>query len=358
VPGPLDLNTKERGVRGLFAKEFLTQRREVLHTKFCQIVDSDKEEEKYNFIGTVPQLQKLTDERVIAGLSEYEYTLKNEIYVSGLSIPRKVIEDDQTGQLRTLVSSLAARVANFPDELVFELIKNGATAGYTAYDGVVYFATTHSLDGGVTAQSNLLTGNLYDDDLPSSGATDSDKFVKAVNYFRMDFARAKSALLALKDDRGKPWHQTARPEALIILCGPDMEYIVRTAMEGVIISQTTNVMVQSVASIEVTPYDINNSTALKGSWYLMKLDTPVKPFIFQRWHPKMSFQDEIPGIDNDIVNALASVEIQTVFRSGQNISFFTFKTDEYLMGARTRYSAGYGMWQNCLRIAGAGATRP
>jgi len=136
-----------------------------------------------------------------------------------------------------------------------------------------------------------------------------------------------------------------------------MEFVVRTALEGTIIGQTSNVMVRAVKSIEVTPYDIDNDTALKGTWYLFKVDTPVKPLIFQRFRPPTSFQDDIPGMDNDIASSLASVEIQTVFRKGQNISWYTFKTDEYLVGARTKYSAGYGMWQNCIKVTGAGAAR-
>jgi len=128
-----DLNVIERGVRGIFGREFITRQRKAKYGQFSTIVDSNKEEEKFVAISTLPQLAEMVDERVLAGFSEYEYTIKNKIYATGIRVPRSIFDFDQTGQLRTLVQSLGARVANFPDKLMMQLL--GANG--LCYDGKI-----------------------------------------------------------------------------------------------------------------------------------------------------------------------------------------------------------------------------
>lgn len=350
---PYDLNLLERGIRGIFAREFVTRQKKVKYTRFSTIVNSDKEEEKYNMIGTLPQLEELVDERSLAGFSEYEYTLKNKIYASGAKVPRKVFDFDQTGQLRTLVQSLSARVTNFPDKLVFTLCKNGDQAGYTGYDSAIFFSTAHDLGNG-ESQTNKVTGNVTDDmlDAITSGSTTKADRDNAIAGFQMDLMRAKRQMMGFTDDRGEPWHDECEPEGLIILCSPAMEAIARIAIEGTLIADTSNITLKQAGAVVVTNYALDSTSGIESSWYLLKVNTPIQPFLFQRFGPKKDFPDTIPEADQSILQALNAVEIQTVLRSGQNIDAHTFFNDEFLFGARVVYSAGYGMWQNAIKIQG------
>jgi phage major head subunit gpT-like protein len=348
-----DLNIIERGIRGIFGREFQTRARKNRYPQFCSVVDSDKKTEKYNAISTLPQMQKMTDERVIAAFSDYTYELSNEVYATGIRLPRTLFEFDQTGQLRTLISSLGSRVANFPDKLVYlTMAANG-----TGYDGVAHFASTHNLGDGVS-QSNLD---------PAAGLTnaviaaivDKAKRDDAIAAIQMQFIAAKNALLSFNDDRGEPWHESADPESLIVFCHPKVEWLFRTALEASIISDTSNVLVKQVGQIISVNYpqpfwsDAGGTSTFYGTWYLMKIDTPIKPFIFQRFGPKTDFADTIPEADQEVLKALNSVEIQAVMRTGSNIDTHTFFDDEFLFGARAIYSAGYGMWQNIVKCTGA-----
>jgi phage major head subunit gpT-like protein len=348
------MNVIERGVRGLFAREFLTRQRKVHYPKFSTVVNSDKREEKYNMISTLPQLERLRDERVLAGFSEYSYTLENVPYATGIKIPRTLFEFDQTGQLRTLVGSMGGRVANFPDKLMFALLKNGDQAGYTGYDASVFFTTTHDLGDG-TKQLNKITGKVTDallDAASGSGAkTDRDNVIAGL---QIDLMRAKKALFDLKDDRGEPWHDELAPEGLIAVCSPQLEPFLRIVLEGVIIQETSNPLVKSVGQVICTNYPLDVG-AYDSSWYLLKVDTPIQPFIFQRFGPKTTFQDDIPEADQGTLQALSAVEIQTVLRAGTNIDAWSFFNDEFLIGARVIYSAGFGMWQNAIKIQGSAA---
>lgn len=349
-----DMNIIERGIRGIFAREFMTRQRKAKYPIFCSIVDSDKQTEKYNAISTLPQLQETTDERVLAGFSEYSYEITNKVYMTGIKVPRTLFEFDQTGQLRTLVQSLGSRVANFPDALTFTLL--GTSLSALGYDGCPFCddatgAAGHDLGDG-NKQYNLLAGNM--DNASLAGATKAlrDNMIAA---FQQDLRMAKAMLLELNDDRGEPWHDDAEPESLVILCHPRAEFFVRTALEGSIINDTSNITVKSVGRILTTnreaPFKVN-TTLMYGTWYLFKIDTPIKPLIFQRFGPKTDFPDTIPEADQAPLQALNSVEVQTIMRTGSDISETTFFDDDFLFGARVLYSAGFGMWQNCIRVNG------
>lgn len=345
-----DMNVIERGVRGIFAREFMTRQRKAKYPAFCTVVDSDKKIERYNAISTLPQLQEMTDERVMAGFSEYTYDIENKVYATGIKVPRTLFEFDQTGQLRTLVQSLGARVSNFPDVLVFALLGTSETA--LGYDATEFVSASHDLGDGVN-QSNLMTGRLTNTLLAAATKTDRDNAIAA---FQQDLRIAKAMLLELNDDRGEPWHDDADPESLIIICHPRAEFFVRTALEASIISDTGNVTLKTVGRVMTTnraaPFQVSG-TLRYGTWYLLKVDTPIMPMIFQRFGPKTDFPDTIPEADQAPLQALNTVEVQTIMRTGSDISETTFFDDDFLFGARVLYSAGFGMWQNCIRVDGA-----
>ena len=345
-----DMNVIERGIRGIFAREFLTRQRKAKYPIFCSIVDSDKKTEKYNAISTLPQLRETTDERILSGFSEYSYEITNKVYMTGIKVPRTLFEFDQTGQLRTLVQSLGARVANFPDALSFAVLGTCETA--KGYDNVAFASLAHDLGDGVS-QPNLMTGHLTNTLLAAYDKANRDNAIAA---FQQDLRIAKAMLLELCDDRGEPWHDDADPESLVILCHPRAEFFVRTALEAAIISDTGNITVHSVGRIVTTnrktPFNVG-STLMFGTWYLFKIDTPIKPLIFQRFGPKTDFPDTIPEADQAPLQALNAVEVQTIMRTGSAISETTFYDDDFLFGARVLYSAGMGMWQNMIRVNGA-----
>ncbi|KKM14029.1 hypothetical protein LCGC14_1710220, partial [marine sediment metagenome] len=127
-------------------------------------------------------------------------------------------------------------------------------------------------------------------------------------------------------------------------------------LEAAIISDTGNITIKSVGRVITTnrqaPFKVSG-TLRYGTWYLFKIDTPIKPLIFQRFGPKVDFPDTIPEADQAPLQALNSVEVQTIMRTGSDISEVTFFDDDFLFGARTIYSVGLGMWQNMVRVNGA-----
>ncbi len=342
----LDMNLVEKGIRGTFAREFITRQRKAKYTRFCTVVNSDKQTEVYNAISTLPQLAETTDERILAGFSEYSYSLQNKVYMTGIKVPRTMFEFDQTGQLRTLVQSLGSRVANFPDKLIMTVIGDNGTG----YDSVAHFSASHDLGDGVS-QTNLVAGGQTNTTMTGTTKANRDDSIAS---FQLDLIDAKGVLSEINDDRGEPWHDDAEPEGLIILCHPRNEFFCRTALEAAIVSDTSNLTVKSVGGIITTnysaPFKDSGGTVRYGTWYLLKIDSPVHPFLFQRFAPKVDFPDTIPEADHSALQALNAVEVQTIMRVGQNVDSQTFFNDEFLFGARTLYSAGYGVWQNVIQV--------
>jgi phage major head subunit gpT-like protein len=353
-PGVTDM-----GVRGLFARGFITRAKTVWYPKITTVVDSTQEEEKFVATGTVPFPEEVADtEPIFSGMAQYSYTLKQREYRADIQISRRAFEFDQTGDLRTKFQSLAARVASHPQYLISEQLKNGTSTTVTTakgtesnvcFDGSAFFATDHDLGDG-TSQSNIVTGAL------TAAEFETADIKEQVEAFVYDLSQALSALEAINDDRGQPWHDEIRPEGLKIVCGMKLWPIVRAVINGSTLPHGgSNPLFGAVGEIIHTPYDIGNKSASNyTTWYLMKTDDFMQPMLYLRFRPKtaVEFTDPIPEIDEDIVRALQAVELMAVNRTGTEIDSHTYKTGNFLYGARMVYRVGYGMWTNAIKVNG------
>ncbi|MFH1107889.1 MAG: Mu-like prophage major head subunit gpT family protein [Planctomycetota bacterium] len=96
-----------------------------------------------------------------------------------------------------------------------------------------------------------------------------------------------------------------------------MLFTASEAINASVISQTTNVM-QGIARVIAFPWVTTATT-----WYLLKTDGVVRPFVFQDRSP---------------------VE----FTALENQSDEGFRREKYLYGVRARYRLTYGMWQYAI----------
>lgn len=97
--------------------------------------------EEYGWLGSFPGMREWIGDRVIHGAKSHGYTVKNKSYEITVSVPREAIEDDQYGVYSPMMAELGRSVTAHPDELIFGLLKDGATA--LCYDGKPFFATDH-----------------------------------------------------------------------------------------------------------------------------------------------------------------------------------------------------------------------
>jgi phage major head subunit gpT-like protein len=259
--------------------------------------------ESYRWLGTVPQMREWGSGRLAKGLRSESYSVANHKYEATIEVDRDEMSDDQLGQIVVRVRELARRAASHPDKLLAVLLENGASGGYTSYDGATFFATTHE-SGESGVQSNSLT---YDVDSPT--AVTAEEFAES-------YKQAVETMLALKDDQGEPIH--GELGQMVVLVPAALWYVAKQALTAQINDAATNVL-SGEASVLVFP-----RLTSTDKWYLCRTDTEVRPFIFQDREP---------------------IEFTSLADGSEEV----FKREKLLFGVRARYAMAYGYWQNCVR---------
>ena len=266
-------------------------------------IPSTSDSETYRWLGTVPQIREWGTGRVTQGLRTETYSVENLKYEATIEVDRDEIADDQTGQIRLRVGELAGRAATHKDFLIGQLLINGATSGFNSYDAVTFFNDAH-VSGSSGSQDNDLTFTALSVSDPT------------VVEFKGALKQAISQMLAFKDDQGQPMMISA--SELVCVVPPTMFFTALEAINASLISSTSNVL-EGAARVIAFPWLTTATT-----WYLLKADGVIRPFIFQDREP-IEF------------NALAEGSEEA------------FKREKFLYGVRARYRLTYGYWQFAVR---------
>ena len=267
-------------------------------------IESNSDSETYKWLGSVPQMREWGTGRVARGLRTESYSVENLKYEATVEVDRDEIADDKTGQIRIRVGELAERAATHKDYLISQLLINGGTAGFNSYDGVSFFNDSHE-SGESGTQDNDLTSDVVDHNDPTSAE------------FKTALKAALGVMVAFKDDQGDPMSFSATGLVCVV---PTTMYL--TALEAVsatVISSTSNVL-EGAARIIGFPWLTDAST-----WYLLKTDGVIRPFIFQDREPV-----EFTALTED--------------------SDEGFRREKFLYGVRARYRMTYGYWQYAMRM--------
>ena len=110
----------------------------------------------YPFFGDVAAAEKFTGEVFFGEVRTYGYEVENEEWGGrGLRFLRSDVERDRIMGLATRIGSMAEAISEVPTLQIIEALKNGATAGHNAYDGVRFFSNV----SGARTFDNLLAGS-------------------------------------------------------------------------------------------------------------------------------------------------------------------------------------------------------
>ena len=257
-------------------------------------VPSTTREEKYAWLGQTPNLREWIGDRVIKSIEAHDYSIKNKSWESTIEVGRDDIEDDTYGVYSPLFEEMGRSTAAHPNQLVFSLLGQGFSTA--CYDGQYFFDTDHPVQTkeGVVSVSNTGGGSgaawylldtskvvkpiIFQQRTPfkpqelTSG--DSDHVFKRnellfgvdgrcnVGYGLWQTAyaskqtldktalwAARANMMGFKGDNGEPLGITPN----LLLVPPSLEEAARTALEAVIISNTSNVM-KGLMKVEVCPW--------------------------------------------------------------------------------------------------------
>jgi phage major head subunit gpT-like protein len=123
--------------------------------KVAMKVNSGTSENAYPWLKSLKGMREWVGDRVIAQLETDGFRIVNKTYENTIGIPREFFEDDQLGVFGPAIQDLGQTSAEFPDTLVYDLLRNGFSQ--VCYDGQFFFDTDHPVRdaaGAVQSVSN------------------------------------------------------------------------------------------------------------------------------------------------------------------------------------------------------------
>lgn len=143
--------------------------------RIAMTVNSAAKEETYGWLGNYNRLREWVGDKVVNNLVTSGFSIKNRTFENTVSVPREDIEDDRIGIYSGAFKMLGQDAAQHPDEMVFELIRNGTAQ--LCYDGQNFFDPDHPADPENPASASIanmdMTGST-----PGWVLLDTSKVVK------------------------------------------------------------------------------------------------------------------------------------------------------------------------------------
>jgi phage major head subunit gpT-like protein len=104
-------------------------------------VPSAQKEQKYGWLGKLPDVREWVGDRVVQNISEADYAIKEKKWELTVGVDRDDIETDNLGHYSLLFESLGESTVSKPERLVWELLAAGFITA--CYDGQYFFDTDH-----------------------------------------------------------------------------------------------------------------------------------------------------------------------------------------------------------------------
>lgn len=288
------------------------------------IITSNSADEDYRWLGTAPGMNVWEGEALLQELPNYAAILRNKPYLSGLTVQKKDIDRDKTGQIRRRISGLGQKAARHWEELITDLISAGETAAGAdsgdlkdisgkAYDGQAFFDTDHSYVGSnfTTNQSNDLSGGVWD--VATATAPTADEAAKCV----LDMV---GQFYSLKDDQGDPINGGLRSFTIIVGTVPLYSAFVQAiGLQNLSSGATNPVRALDGQGLTIRVEFEPRLSAKTTKVYGFAVGGDINAFILQDEDP-VTVEEEDPGILYTHINVVA----------------------------KASRAAGFGLWQRAM----------
>ncbi|MCP3684548.1 MAG: hypothetical protein GY861_17925 [bacterium] len=289
----------EKGLRAEFMKAFNNGEDPQDVIPMIMTTQSNSDQEKYGWLGEVPQMREWLDERQLSGLPDYDYTIPNKDYEATLKVNRNVMDDDQLGATKVRVRDLSSRARTHSRKLFFDQLIAGDTE--FGYDGVPFFSASHMESG--AAQDNTYTG---------TGVTTAQ--------FQADFIGARARMRSFKDNQGEPRNEGEMND-LIVVAHPDLEGTIDEVLSASMLNNTTNTLKGAAKKL------ISSRLVDTNDWYLMNAGGMLKPMVMQK-REAIKFES---------------------LEKGER----AFMRKELLFGVDYRVGFGFGVWHKAIKVTNA-----
>lgn len=112
-----------------------------LYQRVTTVVPASTKEQKYGWLGKVPNVREWIGARIVQNLSQGDYAIREKPWELTIGVDRDDIETDNIGVYAPLFEEMGQSTGAFWDMLVWPLLKDGFTT--PCYDGQNFFDTDH-----------------------------------------------------------------------------------------------------------------------------------------------------------------------------------------------------------------------
>lgn len=268
--------------------------------KHCKEVKSNAAIEPYGWLGAIPQPREMVDGRRIKEMRAITYNIENKEYELSVLIPRKWVEDDQTGAIQMRINEMGTAWAALKPTLFNYMIEQGGTL--LGYDGNTFFDDTRE-EGASGAIDNNLTS-----------VAAADNAVPTASEFLSQMAVIKAAMSRYLDDEGGLANAMAMTKVRVI-APPEAERSVREALHSTLIDNTDNVYGRGLAELDINPFSTASGTTC--TIYVHAVGEPIKGMFYQSRLPlEILIYNEPHWIDANN-GVLVTLRERFVFAYGQ-----------------------------------------
>jgi phage major head subunit gpT-like protein len=268
-------------------------------SRFASKVSANAKHVSLPMHAATAKLRRWEGERKVIGGKCYDYRVTPEKFELTLAIPVEEIEDDNIGAWQHTMEDMGVQIELWPDDLVVEVILAGETG--LAFDGLAFFANTHSLKTGTTID-NLFT---------------STSLTKA------NAAAVVAEMKGWVGEDGRSLRVT--PNKLVVppaledtgreICASDL--LAKVFGSNTAAAADTNSM-RGRLELEVLSELSADAGGSDTDWYVKDCTKPTKPYVF------------VERVKPTVTNKNSSTD--------DNV----FNDDEVKTGVRARGAAGYG----------------
>lgn len=259
----------------------------------------------YEWLSRDTRMREWIGPRMVNGVSERVYTIRNKKYEKTFGVYEDELEDNEKSTINyaaSIAEQMATAVTRLDDDLLISLMQNGQTA--LAYDGQFFYDTDHPI-------------NLDD----TVAGTQSNYEAAAFALTQANFFIARQRMMGFKGEDGRPLG--IRPSLLVV--PPALEDEAITILKAGSLASGAENITQGMAAYVVVPELAGQDT----TWYLFDTSGPgPQAFIKQvRRAPRLT--TKTANTDDN------------VFWDGQ-----------YIWGVDTRVGMGYGLWFKAFKGVG------
>ena len=261
--------------------------------KYCQVINSDSDTERYSFPGALPQPRRMLDSRQFQGMLDFTFTIENYTYELSVSVKRESFEDDKTGLILDSFRRAGEAFKSWKDELFAQLLENGNVAGNTAYDGVVFHGDSRTIGSSGTIDNNTTSA-------ASTGTTPTaSELLDALN------TNILALMWEYADDTGRPGMVKQAMSNIGIVIPSNMIRACAEAGNSTIIASNATSTVggttDNVYGKNLFTYDVLPNLSSDAEMFVNAVGSVTKPFIMQQRTP---LQVEVKQDDMDVVKLL------------------------------------------------------